>query len=248
LPAKPSVDAATPSPGDRENDPASSPDSKEAVPGVPDPRATARFLMAFCIGVMVTLAWQSYSDAAKQMVVSSSLQSSELAPVAHTSPDVIAPAAFAVRFPDLQDFPRQNADQLTSQQRVNLSFVQLASAQEPIIRNIPEPQRTERHMVSKMPVPLPRPAPAETRKHASRPATTMAGSGPNTHHAVTPSANVASSSPVPILLTHLDTGHKRIRSSTTDLRSPAPDPFSQNLVSAGQSLLSALSRITGILL
>jgi hypothetical protein len=244
LPAKPSVHALVPSPDDLENDPAP---RKEAVPGMPDPRAVARFVMAFCIGVIVTLAWQSYSDAAKPLIVSSSLQPRESARIAHASSDVIAPAAFAARFPDLQDLAWQNADQLAAIRQVNLSFVQFAFAQEQTMRNIPRPQRTERHIVSKMSVPLPRPAPpAETRKHASRSATTMAGAGPNAHRAVTSSASVGSSSPLPVLLTHLDTGHKRTRSSAADLRGPAPEPFSQIVLSARQSLISALSRITGI--
>jgi len=244
LPTKPSVDVTMLSPDGLENDPAP---GEKAAQDMPDPRAIARFLVAFCIGVIVTLAWQSYSDAARQLVVSSSLPSSELAPVAQTSPDVIAPAAFAVRFPDLQDLARQNVDQLAaSQQQINLNFVQLASAQEQMMRNIPRLQRTERHIVSKMSVPLPRPAPAEMRKHASRSATTTAGAGPNAHHAVTSSTSVGSSSPLPVSLTRLDSGHKRMRSSAADLRSAAPKPFSQSLMSASQSLMSALSRITGI--
>jgi hypothetical protein len=244
LPTEPSVDATRHSPDDLENDPAS---GEKAVQGVPAPRAIARFLAAFCIGVIVTSAWQSYSDAARQLVVSSSLQSNELAPIAQTSPDVIAPAAFAVRFPDLSDLARPNVDQLAaSQQQINLSFVQFASAQEQMMRNIPTLQPTERHIASKMSVPLPRPAPAETRKQASRSATSTAGARPNAHHAVTSPTSVGSTSPLPVLLTRLDGAHKRIRSSAADLRSSAPEPFRQSLMAASQSLISALSRITGM--
>ncbi len=35
------------------------------------PLALARFLITFCIGVAVTLAWQSYGDAAREMIVNS---------------------------------------------------------------------------------------------------------------------------------------------------------------------------------
>jgi len=37
-------------------------------------RALTRFLIAFCIGVAATLAWQSYGDAARTMIASSSPQ------------------------------------------------------------------------------------------------------------------------------------------------------------------------------
>ena len=37
-------------------------------------RALARFVITFCIGVAATLAWQSYGDAAREMIASSSAQ------------------------------------------------------------------------------------------------------------------------------------------------------------------------------
>jgi hypothetical protein len=54
-------------------------------------RALARFLIVFCLGVAATLACQSYGDAARQMLASSSLRLGWLAPraapVAQTAPD-----------------------------------------------------------------------------------------------------------------------------------------------------------------
>ena len=238
LPTKPSVDATMPPPRYLKNDPVS---NKQAVPGMRGPRAIARFLVAFCIGVVATLAWQTYSDAARELVASSS--SPQVASIAQTTPDVIAPTASAVSSPDQQDFAalRQSVDQLAaSQLQINRSVMQLASAQEQTMRDISRLQKSERYIVSKMSVPLPRPAPAQTRMHASRPAMTTAGAGPNAHHAVPPSTSIASSSPLLVLLTRLDTGPKRTRSSAADARSSAPaEPFSQ-------TLMSALSRITGI--
>jgi hypothetical protein len=95
--------------------------------------------------------------------------------------------------------------------------VQLASAQEQITRDFASLQQTERHGNSNASVPLPRPAPAEMRKHAPRPAATTAG--PNAHHAATSSTSVGSSSPLPVLSTRPDTGHKRTRSSAAALKS-----------------------------
>src|SRR5262245_60189244 len=45
-------------------------------------RALARFLITLCIGVGGTLAWQSYGDAAREMIAKSSPQLSWLAPQA----------------------------------------------------------------------------------------------------------------------------------------------------------------------
>src|SRR5258708_12671502 len=92
LPTEPSVEATMPPPNNRKNDRVP---SDEALPGMRDPRARARFLVAFCIGVIATLVWQSCSDAARQLVETSSLQFGGLAPIAQTTPDVIAPATFA---------------------------------------------------------------------------------------------------------------------------------------------------------
>jgi hypothetical protein len=54
-------------------------------------RALARFLIAFCLGVAATLACQSYGDAARRMIASSSPRLGWLAPqatpVAQTAPD-----------------------------------------------------------------------------------------------------------------------------------------------------------------
>ena len=253
LPIKPSVDATMPLSCGVKNDPDS---GRQAVPEKRDSRAIARFLVAICIGVIATLAWQSYSNAAKQLVAGSSLPSGGLAPIAQITQDVMAPAAFAVvPSPDQPDLAalRQNIDQLaTSQQRISLSFLQLASAQaqhasaqEQMMRDITRLQQTERHIVSAS-VPLPRPAPAETRNHASRPAAKVASAGPNAHHAVTSSTSAGASSPLPTQWTRLDTGHKRTQSSAADLRSSASEPLRQSLLSASRNLMSALSKIAGI--
>ena len=242
LPIKPSVPATVPPADDSKNA------GRSFVAAERDLRSISRFLVAFCIGVIATLAWQSCSDAARQLVETSSLQFGGLAPIAQTTPDVIAPATFAGLSLDEQHLAavHRNVDPLAAGQwQINPTVVHLASAQMQITRDFASlQQQTERHPISKMSVPLPRPAPAEMRKHA--PATTTAGTGPNAHHAVISSTSVGSSSPLPVLSTRLDTGHKRTRSSAAALKSSAPEPFSQSLIYASQSLKSALSKITGI--
>jgi hypothetical protein len=247
LPAKPSAGV----PYALKNDPIS---GKQAAPEMRDWRAKARFLVAICIGVIATLAWQSYSNAAKQLVAGSSLPFGGLARIAET--DVRATAVFAVvpstGQPGLAAV-RQDIDQLaTSQQRINLSFLQFASSQEQIapaqqhmMRDITRLQQNERHAVSVL-VPLPRPAPAETRKHASHPAAKAASAGPNAHHAATSHMSAGPSSSLPTQLTRLDTGYKQTQPSAVDLTSWASEPLGQSLMSASRDLMSALSKITGI--
>jgi hypothetical protein len=203
-----------------------------------------------CIGVSATLAWQSCSDAARQLVEASSLQFGGSAAIGQATQDVTAPATFAapsVDNPHLAAVPESVDQRAANLQRVNLSVVRLASAQEQIARAFDSLQ-IERHTISKISVPLPRRAPAEMRKHASRlaTATATAGAGRNAHHAVTSSTSFRSSSLPPVVSMRLDTGHKQTRSSAAALRSSAPEPFTQSLISASEHLMLALSKITGI--
>src|SRR5229473_3970210 len=69
-------------------------------------RPLARVLVPFCIGVAATLTWQSYGDAAREMIANSSPQlgwlGPQAAPVGQTAPDMIAQAAPAAPSPDQQ--------------------------------------------------------------------------------------------------------------------------------------------------
>src|SRR6516165_2949117 len=89
---KPWVDA-TVRPADLKND--RFPSKRPSLAGRSS-RAVVRFLIAFCIGVAATLAWQSYGDAAREMIASSSPQLVWLAP--QTAP--AAPPAPAAPSPD----------------------------------------------------------------------------------------------------------------------------------------------------
>jgi hypothetical protein len=208
----------------------------------------SRFLVAFCIGVIATLAWQSCSDAARQLVETSSLQFGGLAAVAQTTLEVTTPATFAAPSFD-KPHPaavEENVDRrAASQHQVSLSVVQFASAQDQIARAF-DSLEIERQTTSKISVPLPRSAPVERRKHASRLGTTTAGAGPSGRHAATPSPGFGPSSPSPVVSTRYDAGHKQTRPSVAALRSSAPEPFSQSLIFASERLMLALSKITGI--
>jgi hypothetical protein len=227
LPTSPSVDATIP-PADLKSDPVP---GTEALQSKADPYAISRLLLAFCIGVTATLAWQSCSGAARQLAQTSSLQFGGSAPIAQPTPTAITPATFASRFPSDPHLVmvQENVDRLAvSPQQINIGIVPLPSVREQMTRNIASQHQTERHTALNVSVPLPRPAPAETRRHASRPAMTTTGAAPNAHH------------------TGIDSGQKGTRSSAAALRSSAPGPFSGSLIFVGQSVISALSKITGI--
>jgi hypothetical protein len=247
LPASPSVDAATLPADDLKNDPVP---RNGALPSREDPRAISRFLLAFCIGVTATLAWQSCGDAARQLAQTSSSQPGGSAPIAQPNPNVIAPETFASRFLSDQHLAalQENVDRLAvTPQQINIDIVQLPSVREQMTRNIASQHQAERHTALNVSVPLPRPAPAETRNHAPRPATTTASAAPDAHHTLTSFTSVAaSSSPPPALSSRLDAGQKRTRSSAATLRSSAPEPFSGSLIFIRQSVISVLSKVTGI--
>ena len=71
--------------------------------------ALARFLITFCIGVAATLAWQSYGDAARSRIASSSPQLSWLAPQAASVVQTV-PAASAGPSPDLNQLKAISRD------------------------------------------------------------------------------------------------------------------------------------------
>src|SRR5712672_3591040 len=85
-------------------------------------RALSRFLAIFCVGVGTTLAWQSYGDAAREMIANSYPQLGWLAPrplpIAQNVPDMIdlaAPAAQHLNAMSL-DTMRQSIDGIAAGQ------------------------------------------------------------------------------------------------------------------------------------
>jgi hypothetical protein len=130
-------------------------------------RRVARFLIVFCVGVGTTLAWQSYGDAARAMIATSSPQlgwlAPQTAPIVQTAPDEVAPTAAAAASPDLQQLAlglasvRQSVEQLA---------VQFAAGQRQMAGDIAKLQADEQEILHKLPAVPPRPPAAPTHKPA----------------------------------------------------------------------------------
>src|SRR5467141_1493836 len=145
------------------------------------------FLITFCIGVSATLAWQSYGEAAREMIASSYPQlgwlAPQAAPGAQNASDMIAPAAPAAPPPDQQqlnamsldlDAVRQSIDRIaasitTSQEQIMHSVERLTAGQEQMTREITKLQETEQYILYKNSESPPPPAPAPARARAPRP-------------------------------------------------------------------------------
>src|SRR6266404_7457444 len=141
LPVEPSVEAVRPT--DPKNDPSP---SGWPLLGKLAPLAFARYQIAFFIGVAATLAWQSYGDAAREMIANSYPQLAWLAPrplpIAQNVPgmiDLAAPAAQHLNAMSL-DTMRQSIDWIAAgQEEIARSIDQIvkgiAAGQEQTTRN-----------------------------------------------------------------------------------------------------------------
>jgi hypothetical protein len=148
---KPSVEAAAVRPAEVKND--------QLANGRPSlgkraPLAFARHLIVFFTGVVATLAWQTYGDAARHLI----------APAAST-PDQPQFNALSL---DL-DAVRRSIDGLatgigasiaTSQEQITRSVDQLAAGLDQITREITKLQAVEQYVLHRNPEPPPRPATA----------------------------------------------------------------------------------------
>ena len=117
-----------------------------------------RLLITFCIGIAATLAWQSYGDAAREMLANSSPQLSWLAPqaaVAQTAPDAIAPATSSL---DPQQLKEMSADLAAVRQKVDQLAAQVAAGQDQMARDFAAKlQAAEQDIVGTISVPSPQP-------------------------------------------------------------------------------------------
>jgi hypothetical protein len=122
-------------------------------------RPLARFLITFYIGVAATLAWQSYSDTARQIIASLSPQLGWLAPR----------AAVAQTVPDTIEQMTRSVDRIVtaSQEQMTRRVDQLAAGQEQMTREITKLQTIQQYILYKSSEP-PRPAPSPTPKPATR--------------------------------------------------------------------------------
>jgi len=146
-------------------------------------RSFARFLLAVCIGVAATLAWQSYGEAAKQMIASWAPQLgwSLSLPVTNPSPGteiaakqpspraVQAAAADAAPASLDQPAPAAPSPEAVQQLARDLATVregveQLTASQKQMASNIAKLEAAEQEVRHKISAPPPRSAPAPARK------------------------------------------------------------------------------------
>jgi hypothetical protein len=128
-------------------------------------RGFVRVLIIFCIGVAATLGWQSYGDAAREVIARSSPQLRWVAPQSQTAPDMIAPTAPATSSPDVEQLKAMSLGLAVVRQSVE----QLAAAQQQMTDEIAKLQAAEQEILEKVST-LARPtaAPAPARKSVSQ--------------------------------------------------------------------------------
>jgi hypothetical protein len=100
-------------------------------------RGLARFLIIFCIGVAATLAWQSYGNAAREMIANSSPQLGWLVPSANSSSE--------------QQLKAMSSDFATMRQRVD----QLAANQQQMAGDMAKLVADQQELLQKISAPLP---------------------------------------------------------------------------------------------
>src|SRR5262249_27561143 len=134
-------------------------------------RALARFLITLCIGVGGTLAWQSYGDAAREMIAKSSPQLSWVAPhaaVVQTPPavptDMVASAAPS---PDPQQPKAMSLNLAAMRQSVN-------QLQNEMTNEITKLRAAQQEILDKISMPPPRQAAAQTHKPQPTPSSQQA--------------------------------------------------------------------------
>jgi hypothetical protein len=103
-------------------------------------RALSRFLITFCLGGAATLAWQSYGDAAREMIVNSYPQLGWLArqaePVAQNSREMIALVAPLAPSFDQQQLNAMSLDLDAVRQSIDRIATSITAAQEQMTRSI----------------------------------------------------------------------------------------------------------------
>jgi hypothetical protein len=134
-------------------------------------RTLARVLITFCAGVATTLAWQSYGDAAREIIANSYPQLGWLAPraaIAQTAPDTIVPGTTSL---DQQELKAMLLGLAVVQQRVDQLAAQVAAGQDQVTRDIvAKLQEVEQDMLQKISAPPSRPDAVQVRKPVPSPA------------------------------------------------------------------------------
>ena len=100
--------------------------------------ALARFLIAFCIGVAATLAWQSYGDAGRKMIASSSPRLGSLPP--HAAPEAATRGIDAGGFVVQLSAQRSEAEAHASFRTMQVKYSVL-NGRQPLIRRKDQGER-----------------------------------------------------------------------------------------------------------
>jgi hypothetical protein len=129
-------------------------------------RVLARFSMTFCIGVVATLAWQSYGDVARDMIARSFPRLGWLAP----PPAPIAQADPAAIAPDQEELKAISFGLAGVRQRVDQIAAQLAAGQEQMTGDITTKLNAAEHdILDRISAPPSQPTVAPARKPAPPP-------------------------------------------------------------------------------
>jgi hypothetical protein len=149
-------------------------------------RPFVRYLVAICVGIAGTLAWQSYGEATKQIIATTAPELGwspeakqmitnwvqqlgwtkppaalpQVETVAQTAPAAIAPKAPTA--PSLD--PAQVQQMVQNLAALRQTVEQLAAGQDQIAREIKQVLAADMELLSKMPAPPPQPPAAPARK------------------------------------------------------------------------------------
>jgi hypothetical protein len=151
-------------------------------------RGFARYLVAICIGVAATLAWQSYGDAIKQIIAA---RAPELgwSPQAKqmiaswtlgwtkppASPEKIAPETIAPKAPPAPLIDPAQVQQITqSLTAVRETLQELAGSQDSMARDIARLESAVAEILLKIPEPTSQPSAAPARKPLASPLSSRA--------------------------------------------------------------------------
>jgi hypothetical protein len=145
-------------------------------------RALLRFLTTFCIGAGATLAWQSYGDAARQMIASSSPQlgwlAPQAAPLAQVAADAGAPAEPAAPSPDAEQLKAMSVDLAAVRQGVDQLAAALVAGRQQTAGDLATLQASQQAILRKISPPAPRPAPAPVHSAAPPPSLSLSSEAP----------------------------------------------------------------------
>jgi hypothetical protein len=150
-------------------------------------RMSVRYLVAMCIAIAGTLAWQSYGEATKQIIATRApelgwspeakqmiaswvqergwtnppvAETPQAIPVAQTAPEVVAPKAPATPSVD----PEQVQQIMQGLAALQQTVERLAAAQDQMARQITSLQASDSEILKRVPAPPPLPPAAPARK------------------------------------------------------------------------------------